>query len=193
MLRLQSNAEGGNQSMDNEPQTSEPQFNQSAGPKEPSAILAMGVGIVGGIAGAGLYCGIVAFANNQLFPLLIVGPLIGLAMKYVGRSHDSRMGVIAIILTIIACMVGFVIADMNIVPWKPPSTFKMAFGKLFSISAVMIGFSAYFSYSIAIPRMSYHSRAMMVPHCPHCHYDLTGAPRAKHCPECGKKILDPGS
>lgn len=118
--------------------------------------LAIAGGLVGAVLGAALVYWLTAVARQgQPLPPLLVGPLVGLGMRWLGRGNTSSYGIIAVIFTLVGAGVGFVWADMAL-PWTPPSTLEIAVRKLLSLYILLvIAISASFAYSIAIVRPRY--------------------------------------
>lgn len=112
-------------------------------------------GVLGGLAGMFIGIGVYYLMSVIIFkwlglPLLIVGLLVGLPMRLLGRSSSGKIGVVAILMTLLSCAIGLVVADQNF-PWDTPSTLEMSFKKLLYLDTLMYtAFSAYLSYCVAV-------------------------------------------
>lgn len=113
------------------------------------------------VVGVGLYW--VFYENlglNQWLAPLLLGPMIGCAIRFTAKQPLPRVGTIAISTTLIACLTGYVLRHVLWIKWLDP-TFKPtaghAFEYLFStdlMAIILMAMSAYFAFAItvAIPR-----------------------------------------
>lgn len=105
----------------------------------------------------------VFYANlglNQWLAPLLVGPLIGCALRFTATSAIPRVGTIAVVSTLVTCLVGYVLRHILWIKWLDPTfepTVGHAFEFLFSadlMAILLMAMSAYFAFAIAaaIPR-----------------------------------------
>lgn len=113
------------------------------------------------VVGVGLYW--VFYENlglNQWLAPLLVGPLIGCAMRFTAKQPIPRAGTIAIVATLVTCLVGYVLRHILWIKWLDPTfepTVGHAFEYLFSadmMAILLMAMSAYFAFTLAaaIPR-----------------------------------------
>ena len=133
-------------------------------PKEPMSlppILPFAALIVAAAASIALYW--VFYENlslNQWLAPLLVGPLIGCALRFTTNPPLPKTGAIAITTTLATCLIGYVLRHILWIKWLDPTfqpTVGHAFQHLFSVdlmSILLMAMSAYFAFAIAsaIPR-----------------------------------------
>lgn len=112
------------------------------------------LGIVAGIAAAigavALYYALVLYilVNNQLVPLLFIGPIIGGVMRAAGRSGKPAVGWAALIIAIVAVVGAFLFTDAFV--WTPYD-FRMSVNRLFAIDTLLCSaLSVYLARLIAV-------------------------------------------
>lgn len=97
---------------------------------------------------------------NQWLAPLLVGVLIGSAMRFTSKQTLPHAGKIAIIATLITCLVGYVVRHVLWIKWLDP-TFQPTVGHAFStllstdlMAILLMAMSAYFAFTIgvALPR-----------------------------------------
>ena len=97
-------------------------------------------------------------ANLWLAPL-ITGPLIGLALRLTVKQPIPKQGLIAVLSTLIACLIGYVFRHVVVITWvdqfnvplNPQPGVGNAFEWLFSrdlISILLMAMSAYLAFAI---------------------------------------------
>jgi len=103
---------------------------------------------------------------NQWLAPLLVGPLIGCAMRFSTKQPLPRAGTIAIVATLVTCLIGYVLRHVLWIKWLNP-TFKPSVGHAFEflfsadlMAILLMAMSAYFAFAIAaaIPRASETSK-----------------------------------
>lgn len=149
-------------------------------------VMAVIGGVVGAAVGAGAYYAIGAAMVDQVLPLLLVGPMTGLGVRLIGRRSRADAGWVAVICTVIACVVGFVLLDFR--TFVPPMLSE-AMRRLISLVPLLaIALSCMFGYPIAIAQRA--RRAGPPPRCLGCSADLRESIAAghRHCPHCGAPI-----
>ena len=97
---------------------------------------------------------------NQWLAPLLAGPLVGVAMRFTGGSALPKAGTIAIVATLITCLLGYVLRHILWIKWLDPTfqpTVGHAFQYLFSadlMGILLMAMSAYFAFAIAGVRYS---------------------------------------
>jgi len=93
--------------------------------------------------------------RNQWLAPLLAGPLVGVAIRFTSKGRLPKAGTIAIIATLAACLVGYVVRHVGYIKWVDP-TFKPTVGHAFEwlfssdlMSILLIAMSAYLAFSIA--------------------------------------------
>ena len=111
--------------------------------------LAMGVGIA-------LFWFFYTQMNlNQWLAPILVGPLVGLAMRLSSKQPLPHAGKTAIFAALAACLIGYVVRHIAWIIWLDPTfqpTVGHAFEWLFSAdmqSCLLIAMSAYLAFAIA--------------------------------------------
>lgn len=97
---------------------------------------------------------------NQWLAPLVVGPLVGCALRFTAKQPIPRVGTIAVVATLATCLVGYVLRHILWINWVDPTfqpTVGHAFEYLFSadlMAILLMAMSAYFAFAIAaaIPR-----------------------------------------
>ena len=121
-----------------------------------SILIAMAVGVA-------LFPLLYNFLNfNQWLAPLVAGLAVGLAMRLTNKGALPRPGTIAIVATLAACLVGYVVRHVAFIKWLDPTftpTIGHAFEYLFSadmMSVLLIAMSAYIAFAIGAAMPSSH-------------------------------------
>ncbi|MFN3166470.1 MAG: hypothetical protein ACE37H_05335 [Phycisphaeraceae bacterium] len=128
-------------------------------PKPPPSlppILPIAVTAVAMAVAIGLFPMIYTNLNgNQWLAPLLAGPLVGVAIRLTSKGRLPRAGTVAIIATLVACLVGYVVRHVGYIKWVDP-TFKPSVGHAFEwlfsndlMSILLIAMSAYLAFSVA--------------------------------------------
>ncbi len=104
-------------------------------------------GIIAAVVGPFVYFGLYAFLKiDQLTPVLLIGPLVGLAVRTNTKIVTKQLAVFATVITLISCLAGFVWVDY--VNWKPFILVE-TIRRLFSLLAICaIGLSVMITWWI---------------------------------------------
>lgn len=91
---------------------------------------------------------------NQWLAPILTGVLVGCAMRFTSTTPLPKAGVIAILATLIACLVGYVVRHVGFIKWADP-TFQPTVGHAFSwlinsdlFSIMLIAMAAYIAFTI---------------------------------------------
>ncbi len=111
-------------------------------------LAALGVAIAGPFIWVGLYTGM----NNGWIAPPLIGLLVGAAMRMTMKHGDRRLQVAALILTVLACIVGYVWTDLAYVPWiVKPDLFGALKHMLNDFTAVLLmALGAYIAWVMAM-------------------------------------------
>lgn len=101
---------------------------------------------------------------SQIIPPLLVGPIIGLALRLTAKHPLPKQGLTAILATLVTCLAGYVFRHVALITWldnlgnplNPQPGVGNAFHWLFSadiVSLLCIAMSGYLAFAIgaAIP------------------------------------------
>lgn len=100
-----------------------------------SLILGIIAGLIAAAMGVGVWMAFYKIGSSG-FALLtwlsgpVIGLLVGLTMRWAGKTCEPAISIVAIILTLIACVVGHILTDIHLVPWTPPSDLPQAIKNL---------------------------------------------------------------
>lgn len=96
--------------------------------------------------------------GNQWLAPVLTGVVIGGAMRLAGKQPAPRMGTVAVLLTVVTALAGYIYRAINLIPWNPVNgqPFTPTVGDTMSyllnhdmMSALLIAFSAYLAFMIA--------------------------------------------
>ena len=110
--------------------------------------VAIGVALIAAAAGAVLvYVLSGKLLMGQSVPVLMVGPLVGLALRLICKGVPHSLAIIAVVIALMGATVGFIWAETLI---YTPFMMDLAFKRILSLQGVIVfGFSGYFTYLIA--------------------------------------------
>lgn len=100
-----------------------------------SPVVLYAVASVSTLLAAGAVWGVIVLRNDQTWPLLLAGLIVGGALRLL--PPHTYAGLIAVIATILACAGGFVLGDLWL-PWQPPSTLGVALDKMLSLQFIVL-------------------------------------------------------
>ena len=125
-------------------------------PERPPAgnpMLAIAAGAVVAVLGVGLWYGAYLLIQSYFIIPLVVGLLIGGAMRFAGRSIDPKVAFAAAAFTVASCFAGYVLIDLTLIPWQPPSDLPQAVRNFFNniVLIILTALSAYFAYIVSRP------------------------------------------
>ncbi len=141
----------------------DPAANPSAG--SPSPLL---LAVVAGIVGIGIWAGLYKLGlmtNNDLPPVPwwsimlnspLVGLVVGLAVRYAGRTQERAVSITAAVATFFACFLGYVVVDLFMLKWsfngQPiQPTFADAAGRFFNdfMKVLLAAVGSWIAWSLA--------------------------------------------
>jgi hypothetical protein len=120
---------------------------------EPMPITALIAALVAAALGPLIWVGCYLWFGYAYVAGLLIGLAIGGAMRLAGRSGSPALPVIAVVLTVLAALVGFVWVEQSFIKWNPG--FEPGVGESLArffrdISALLFtGFGAYIAYTMA--------------------------------------------
>ncbi len=120
----------------------------SPSPQRGNMVLATLAGIVASGVGAVLYYVVCRYANIEwLVPPLLIGAMVGLAVRFAGQGRDPQFRLLAAALTVAGAMGGYFWLDYwNFTPFMLGQTI----GRMLSLMSLLIyAVSAYIAYLIA--------------------------------------------
>lgn len=85
---------------------------------------------------AGAVWSVTVLRNDQTWPLLLAGIVVGGALRLLTRPQPHTT-LVAAVSTILACASGFVLGDLWL-PWQPPSTLLVALDKMLSLQFIVL-------------------------------------------------------
>jgi hypothetical protein len=115
---------------------------------EANPVVAIGVALATSAVGAVLvYVLSGKLLMGQSVPVLVVGPLVGLALRLICKGVPHGLAIAAVVIALLGATVGFILAETLI---YIPFMMDMAFKRILSLQGVIVfGFSGYFTYIIA--------------------------------------------
>lgn len=111
--------------------------------------------------------------GNQWLAPLVAGPLIGVALRFVGKRPLPKAGLVAVLAALVTCLAGYVLRHILWIKWVD-STFQPTVGHAFEwlfsndlMSFLLIGMSAYLAFAIgAIPSYGPPQQSQQPPQTP---------------------------
>ena len=124
----------------------------SNSPPESTPLIPIAAGVGAAVLAMGAYFGLALLLTDQSVPFLIVGPLVGLAIRLTNRSADPRMGVVAAVTSGMAAVIAFVITDTQFwTPFMMGETLK----RLLSLQGILLtALTIFLGYLIAKPKVA---------------------------------------
>ncbi len=84
---------------------------------------------------------------GQDVPVLVVGPLVGLALRLICKGVPHNLAIAAVVISLLGAAAGFIWAETQI---YTPFMLDMALRRIVSLQGIIVfGFSGYFAYLIA--------------------------------------------
>lgn len=127
-----------------------------ASPSDDKLILGIIAGAAAGVLGIGVWTGCYkigasGFAIVGWLSGPLIGVMVGLAIRHAGRSRQTPAAIAAIIITLLSCAIGYIVTDMVLFPWDPPSDLPQAIRNLGKdIQAwLLIAIGCYISFALA--------------------------------------------
>ncbi len=123
-------------------------FGSESPSNEANPAMALGVALVASAVGALLvYVLSGKLLIGQSVPVLVVGPLVGLALRLVCKGVPQNLAIAAVIIALLGAAAGFIWAETQI---YTPFMMDMALRRIASLEGIIVfGFSGYFAYLIA--------------------------------------------
>ena len=119
-------------------------------PDEGTLPLAVFGGLVGAALGAAIFFLAAGWLRDQVVPGLAVGPVVGLAVRLLGRGRDTRFRTIAAVCAVLSYVTGFIWADSL---FYEPFMLEESVKRLLTLQALIIhAFNVYLAYLIAARR-----------------------------------------
>ena len=133
---------------------------KSSGPSLPfRCMLGIGVGFIVACLGPLLWRAIYAGNSSGTLPNIvsflspfIIGSAIAAAIRFIARSSDRFVSIVATVLTIVSCFTGYIWTDLTLVPWVvPPTSIVDGFNHLFNDvqALLLIVIAAFVAWMIA--------------------------------------------
>ena len=112
-----------------------------------SPLFGIVAGVVGALVGPFVYMGWIKFVTiDQMVPTILMGPIVGVAIRIVARPVQREHVIAALVLAVAATLGGFLCGDWVI--WTP-FMLSEAVKRMLSIGGIMtIGLSIYLGYQI---------------------------------------------
>ena len=113
----------------------------------PPLIVAIVIAIAGPFLWVGLYVGM----QNGWIAAPLIGLLIGIGMRLTMKHGDRRLQIVASVLTVLSCVVGYVWVDMVYIWVVPPTVFEALKHMLNDFTAILlIALGAYIAWVMAL-------------------------------------------
>lgn len=111
--------------------------------------------VVVALLGPVLWAGCYRFLGGAVWiPPLLIGLGVGLAIRFLAPRNDSRLSVLAAVLTVLSCVAGYVVTDVALVVWVDPS-YRPTLGDALTrfvndyFVLILVAVGAYLSYVVS--------------------------------------------